>query len=113
MLFKKGLIILILKQEKDPKDPNNYRPITLIEVSGKILERLIDKRLHKYCKGSNIFHPQQYQLCSRRGTDIATAKLHEIVAVNQKYKDHCNIVCRDISKAFGKVWLNGLKYKIM
>ena len=30
-------IILIPKQGFDPKDPNNYHPITLLEVPGKIL----------------------------------------------------------------------------
>ena len=40
-------------------------------------------------------------------------KIYEKISVNQKYFDHCNVVCRDISKAFDKVWLNGLKYKII
>ena len=43
IIFKNGLIILIPKPGKDPKDPNNYRPITLLEVPGKILERLMNK----------------------------------------------------------------------
>ena len=113
IIFKNGLIVLIPKQGKDPKDPNNYRPITLLEVPGKILERLINKRLHRYCEENNIFHPQQYGFRAKRGTDTAIAKLYETIAVNQKYKDHCNIVCRDISKAFDKVWHEGLKYKII
>ena len=45
--------------------------------------------------------------------DVAITKIYEKIAVNQKYKDHCNIVCRDISKAFNKIWLNGLKYKLL
>ena len=31
----------------------------------------------------------------------------------KKNKNHCNIVCRDVSKAFDKVWTKGLKYKII
>ena len=74
---------------------------------------MINKRLHRYCEQNNVFHPQQYGFHARRGTDIAIAKLYKAVAVNQKYMDHCNIVCRDISKTFNKAWLHGLKYKIM
>ena len=113
IVLKNGLIILIPKQGKDPKDPNNYRPITLLEVPGKILERLINNRLRRFCEENNIFHPHQYGFRAGRGTDIAIAKLYETIAINQKYKDHCNIVCRDVSKAFDKVWLDGLKYKII
>ena len=80
---------------------------------GKILDRLINKRLHRYCEENNIFHLQQYGFRANRGTDIAIAKLYETIAVNQKYKNHCNIVCRDISKAFDKVWHEGLKCKII
>ena len=48
-----------------------------------------------------------------RGTDIALTKIHELIALIQKWKDHANIVCRDISKAFNKVWTEGLKYKLV
>ena len=43
---------------------------------------------------------------------MALAKLYEEVALNQKYKDHGNIITRDVSKAFDKVWHAGLKYKL-
>ena len=48
-----------------------------------------------------------------RGTDKAISKIYETIAINQKNKNHCNIVCRDVSKAFDKVWIKGLKYKII
>ena len=49
-----------------------------------------------------------------KGTDVAITKIYETIAINKKYKDHCNnIICRDISKAFDKIWLNGLKYKLL
>ena len=40
IIFKEGIIILILKPGKDPTKPGSYRPITLLEIPGKILERL-------------------------------------------------------------------------
>ena len=113
VVFKNGIIILIPKPGKDPKIPSNYRPITLLEVPGKVLEKIINKRLQRYCEENDIFNKNQYGFRSGRGTDVALSKLYETIALNQLYKDHCNIICRDISKAFDKVWHQGLKYKIV
>ena len=113
IVFKNGIIILIPKPGKDPKNPINYRPITLLEVPGKILEKIINKRLHKFCERNDIFHKEQYGFRSGKGTDIAITKVNELIGISQKYKDHMNIVCRDVKKAFDKVWTQGLKYKII
>ena len=56
IVLKIGIIILIPKPGKDPKNPINYWPITLLEVPGKIIERIINKRLHRFCERNNIFH---------------------------------------------------------
>ena len=112
IILKNGIIILIPKPGKDAKDPINYRPITLLELPGKILERILNNRFQKYCEENRVFHDNQYGFRRGRGTDIAITKIYEKVAINQKEKDHCNIVCHDVSKAFDKIWLEGLKYKI-
>ena len=39
IVLKNGIIILIPKPGKDPKNPINYRSITLLEVPGKIIEK--------------------------------------------------------------------------
>ena len=113
IVLKNGIIVLIPKPGKDSKIPINYRPITLLEIPGKIIERIINKRLHRFCERNNIFHKDQYGFRAGKGTDIAIAKVNEIIGINQKYKDHMNIVCRDVQKAFDKVWTQGLKYKII
>ncbi len=38
---KQATIKLIPKQGKDPRNPQNYRPISLLEIPGKIFERII------------------------------------------------------------------------
>ena len=113
IVLKNGIIILIPKPGKDPKNLINYRPITLLEVPGKIIEKIINKRLHKFCERNDIFHKEQYGFPAGKGTDIAITKVNELIGINQKYKDHMNIVCRDVQKAFDKVWTQGLKYKII
>ena len=113
IILKNGIIILIPKADKDGKVPTNYRPITLLELPGKILERIVNDRLQRLYEENNLYNSHQYGFRKGRGTDMALTKIYEKIAINQKYYDHCNVVCRDISKAFDKVWLNGLKYKLV
>ena len=108
-----GIIILIPKPGKDQKNLINYRPITLLEIPGKIIERIINKRLHRFCERNKIFHKEQYGFRAGKGTDLAITKVNELIGINQKYRDHMNIICRDVQKAFDKVWTQGLKYKII
>ena len=113
IVLKNGIIILIPKPGKDHKNPINYRLITLLEIPGKILEKIINKRLHKFCERNEIFHKDQYGFRAGKGTDLAITKVNELIGINQKYRDHMNIICRDVQKAFDKVWTKGLKYKII
>jgi len=43
-VFKKG----------DKQNKNNYRPISLLPVLGKVLERLVFKEIYMYCSNHNI-----------------------------------------------------------
>ena len=47
------------------------------------------------------------------GTELAITKIYETIALNQRDKSQCNVVCRDVAKAFDKVWHTGLQYKIL
>ena len=49
----------------------------------------------------------------KKGTDTAIAIAYEKLAVNQKTKNHCNVICRDVAKAFDRVWIDGLQYKVI
>ena len=112
--FKKGILILPPKPGKDPKIPINRRPITLLEVPGKILESIINSRLREYLENNNKYYKHQHGFRRGRGTETALLTIYETIAMNQRNKQQqCNLVCRDISKAFDKVWHSGLKYKIL
>ena len=39
-------------------------------------------------------------------------KIYETIALNQRDQGQCNLICRDIEKAFDKVWHGGIKFKI-
>ncbi len=50
----------ISKRDKTPTNPINYRPIALLEVPGKIFERLIQSRLKTFLNDNNILKERQH-----------------------------------------------------
>ena len=49
----------------------------------------------------------------KKGTDTAIAIAYEKISVNQKNINHYNVIYQDVAKAFDRVWIDGLKYKIL
>ena len=111
--FKNGLMVFAPKGDKDSRDVLNYRPITLLEVPGKVLEKTINERFAKHLENNHLFNVNQYGFRKGLGTELALAKTYELIALNQRERSQCTLVCRDVSKAFDKVWHAGLKFKIL
>ena len=65
-----------------------------------------------FCKNSKSLSPQQFGFHKKRGTDTAIAIAYEKIALNQQNKNYCNVICRDVAKAFDRVWIEGLQFKI-
>ncbi len=57
-IWKTAQMTMIHKKD-DKSDPNNYRPISLTSCLGKLIERVINKRLYNYIESKNLFVPQQ------------------------------------------------------
>ena len=110
--FKHAKIILIPKPNTKGTNPTEYRPISLLEVPGKVLEKIINSRLRNYLETHNILPINQHGFRCNRGTDTALAITTELIADALSSKKQCHLVLRDVSKAFDKVWHNGLKFKI-
>lgn len=68
LVFKQGTFPRLLKQSiihpifksGDRDDINNYRPISILPVISKILEKLINKRLIAYLNKYGILSKSQY-----------------------------------------------------
>ena len=111
-VFKHAKIKLIPKPNKPSTDPNNYRPISLLEVPGKLYEKIINTRVRTYLEINNILPISQHGFRKHRSTETALASITETIATALANKKQCCIVLRDVAKAFDKVWIKGLIYKI-
>ena len=100
------------KSEKNLK--GNYRPISLLPSFGKILEKLIHDSLHSHLISHELIKPKQLGF---RPGDSTVNQLLSITHTIFKAFD-CNppldvhSVYLDISKAFDRVWQDGLIYKL-
>lgn len=62
-------------------------------------------------KDRNILNENQYSFRKSRGTTIAVA--YEQIANALAGQQQCNIILRDVSKAFDKVWHDGLRHRLI
>jgi hypothetical protein len=111
--WKTSIMVFIPKPGKSPLQHQNYRPISLLSVPGKTFEKLINRRLMTFLTINNLHLHNQHGFRPGLGTSTATALMYEHVAVGRANKLKLNIILRDISKAFDKVWHQGLVFKIM
>lgn len=81
-------------------DIKNYRPISLLSVFSKVLEKITKKQLTIYLEENNIIDPCQYGFRVNKNISHAlfdlNRGLHESINANKK----CIIVFLDLAKAF-------------
>ena len=76
LAWKLATIIPILKPTKDPTLPASYRPTALTCVLGKLLQKILNKRLFWFLEFNNILSPSQYGFRKGRNTLQALTDLN-------------------------------------
>ena len=103
-IFKKG----------DKKFVKNYRPISLLPICGKIFEKVIFNNLYKYLNTNNLITKNQSGF--RPGDSTTNQLLYFVNEIHKAFDEPKSLEVRalflDISKAFDKVWHDGLLYKL-
>ena len=112
-IFKQSVMIFLPKANKSPYHHMNYRPILLLEVPAKLLEKIIYRRLLTLIEIKELHNNRQHGFRPVRGTYTALGILHETIATARGNGKTVDLVFRDISKAFDNVWHKGLMCKIM
>lgn len=83
--------------------PGNYRPISILPVFSKILERIVYKRLYTFLKSSNLLFPKQFGFQENSSTEHAIiALVNDILNSFENGKFTLGVFV-DLSKAFDTV----------
>ena len=96
----KQAIVKPLYKGKSKTDIINYRPISLLPVLSKILEKIVHKQLTKFLSENNLLFEGQYGLRENRSTCDALLELVGNIIENWEKNQIIITVFCDMSKAF-------------
>ena len=80
--------------------PDNYRPISILPVLSKILEKAVQKQLLCYLEECNLLSPNQFGYRKKRSTEIATTLFIDNIRKEIDKGCMAGAVFIDLSKAF-------------
>ena len=90
----------------------NYRPISLLNSLGKVLERVIFKHIFNFLRSNAILTPLQSGFVPGDSTVNQLVYLLDTISASVDSGKEVRAVFCDVSKAFDRVWHRGLLHKM-
>ena len=91
---------------------SNYRPISLLPVCGKILEKIVFDELYAFLNNNNLISSDQSGFRPGDSTINQLISITSTIFDTFEDFDETRALFLDISKAFDKVWHEGLIFKL-
>jgi len=101
-----------IHKKSNRQDKSNYRPISLLPICGKLLEKVVFDEVYSYLNSHNLLSKNQ------SGFRPGDSTIYQLISITSKiYEsfenyDETRAVFLDISKAFDKVWHDGVVHKL-
>jgi ribonuclease HI len=111
-IWKKSVVVPILKEGKDRSAVDSYRPIALTSNVCKLMERIVLKRLTYHCEKYNIVPPNQAGFRKGRCTIDHLVKLSSNIKKQFAHRKSCLATFFDVKKAYDRVWHKRLLFKL-
>ena len=109
--WKIATVTMILKPEKDSNLTTSYRPISLLPILGKVMERIMILRITTLMIEKKILNKYQYGFQKGKSCIHQVLRLSEHISkwLNKKPKGRTISLFIDAEKAFDVAWHNGLR----
>ena len=104
-IWKKTVIIPITKPGKEQSsEVSKYRPISLINVAGKVLEKLLIERILHRIYTHSLMNSNQYGFTPQKGTVDAAMDVKNFISQSIREKKCVTMVSLDVRGAFDAAW---------
>lgn len=111
--WKRALVVPIHKPNSDPTNPVNYRPISLLSSLSKVYEYVLAKRLETFLSENDVIRPEQMGFRRQHSTQHQLWRVVELLQASNGKGLISGAIFVDISKAFDKIWHDGLIFKLI
>ena len=92
-----------LHKKGDKADLNNYRPISILTATSKIIEKVLSFQLRYFLESNEMFCGSQFGFRERKSTTSAISKLLEQLYENFNESRITQGIFLDFSKAFDTI----------
>ena len=100
--WKNSKVIPLFKKE-DATIPKNYRPVSLLPILSKILERAVYNQLIKYLEDNQLLHPSHHGFRKSHNTTTALLEMYANWVEAAEQDKITAVVMLDLSAAFDLV----------
>jgi len=103
LIWKFSIIILVPKPNKLPDSTSSFRPISLLPLFSKTLERLLLKRILPSITSNSILPDSQFGFRNAHSTIHQAHRLVDSISFALEKKLYCTCAFLDISQTFDRV----------
>ena len=104
-------VISILKPGKDPAQLSSYQPISLLDVIGKLFEKILLNTLQHQVGECGLLRDETFGFRPGLSTTLQLPRLVERITKDFGEWSLTGALFLDVAKAFHSVWIEGLLYK--
>jgi hypothetical protein len=110
--YKTAIVVPIPKAGKSLNKKENFRPISLLNSISKVIEKIMYRRFNTFLDEHNITQDSQFGLKNHHNTTQQIARISNDILLNFNQDKNTVFTLLDIEKAFDRVWIKGLLYKM-
>ena len=92
-----------LYKKNNRQEVGNYRPVSILNVISKVLERAVYDQLSNYLRSNNVIYDFQSGFRNDHSTDTCLIHLFDLLKTNSSKGNYTGLVFLDLQKAFDTV----------
>ncbi|GBL99548.1 hypothetical protein AVEN_227454-1 [Araneus ventricosus] len=95
--WKFAKLVLLAKPGKDPTLTSSYRPICLLSVVSKVLDKLLTQRFTFLCQQQGLLHPRQHGFRVGRSCETANDSLWREISSALRNRGKACLISLDVA----------------